>query len=126
MRSPCFYRDGRHCAKVEGDCLSERGRRAGRSLAGKAEEAMTDANRQKVCDTLTGPVPPWPRMARELCALAVMDTYALEPIIDEIERNAEVRGYFRAALEAYAFHSIPMLDYLGVKPQTAEKGKAVA
>ena len=91
------------------------------------EAAVTDANRQLVCDTLTGPVPPWPRMARELCALAVMDTYALEPIIDEIERNAEVRGYFRAALEAYAFHSIPLLDYLGVRDSVPkEKGDAAA
>jgi hypothetical protein len=78
---------------------------------------MTNEQRQKICDLITGPLPKDEVLSREFSAYGVMYTYAIEPVIDEIERNAEARGRFRAMLEAYAFHNIPMLDYLGVKKQ---------
>jgi hypothetical protein len=57
---------------------------------------MNDATRQKVIDALMDGCPADLREIEEIC---VEDADKLEPIIDDLEEQAERRGRFQALLE---------------------------
>lgn len=61
---------------------------------------MNRVQEKQLFDALRGPIQFKERVLNEEAdAIAILDVYAVQPVIDEIERNAEARGRFAQLLE---------------------------